>query len=126
MKRENRCIKHKNFLQLLGNSKKKLRSALILNCNRDQLFSICECVLNICNGNIKLDKSDYKNLKKYNKVFKKVIDKNIDFKAKKKYLVQKGGFLQFLIPAVITGIANIISAAISKNEVLKENDVDSV
>ena len=126
MKYENRCIKHRDFLHLLGKSKKKLRGAIILNCDKDQLFSICECILNICNGNIKLDENNFNKLKKYNKIYKKVLDKSIDFKTKKKYLVQKGGFLQILIPAVISGIASIISAAISRNETRKENDANTV
>ena len=75
MRHENRCIKHRDFLHLLGKSKKKLREEIILNCDKDQLFSICECVLNICNGNIKLDEKNFNRLKKFNKIFKKVLDK---------------------------------------------------
>ena len=126
MKHENRCIKHRDFLNIISKSKRKLRCAILANCNKDQLFSICECVLNICNGNIQIDKRNYLILKKYKKIFKKVLDRKIDFKSKKKLLVQKGGFLQFLIPAVISGIANIVSAAISKNDFFKKDDADSV
>jgi len=35
---------------------------------------------------------------------------------KKEILIQKGGFLQFLIPAVISGITSIISSYISNKK----------
>jgi hypothetical protein len=40
--------------------------------------------------------------------------KKSNLASKKKILVQNGGFLQFLIPAVITGISEIVSSLISK------------
>ena len=42
--------------------------------------------------------------------------KHSSLSEKKHILIQKGGFLQFVIPAVISGLATIISSVISKKE----------
>lgn len=110
----NRFSKNKNYLCLLSNCKNKLRRAIVSNSNREQIYSVCECILNVSNGNVKLSKDDFAKLKKYNKNFKSLLDRKSNLKEKKKLLIQRGGFLQFLIPAVISGISSIVAAAISK------------
>ena len=76
---------------------------------------ICECILNIINGQIKLSKEDFEKLKPYKNLFRKLLTKNTKIKEKKRLIIQKGGFLQILIPAIISGLASIISSAISSN-----------
>ena len=57
-------------------------------------------------------------LNPYAKHCRKILDKKLYLKAKKKILIkkgiQKGGFLQFIIPAVISGIATIVSSLINR------------
>ena len=77
---------------------------------------ICECILNIINGKIKVSSEDYEKLKPYKHLFRKLLSKKTKIKEKKKLIIQKGGFLQILIPAIISGLATIISSAISKSE----------
>ena len=78
------------------------------------MLAICESVFKMLQGNLDINlKSDLENLAKYKIIFRKLIKKS-NLKTKKKILVQHGGFLQFLIPAVITGISSIVSSIISK------------
>ena len=70
----NRFSKNKNYLCLLSNCKNKLRRAIVSNSNREQIYSVCECILNVSNGNVKLSKDDFAKLKKYNKNFKSLPD----------------------------------------------------
>jgi hypothetical protein len=78
------------------------------------VLAICESVFKMLQGNLDINlKSDLENLAKYKIIFRKLIKKS-NLKTKKKILVQHGGFLQFLIPAVITGISSIVSSIISK------------
>ena len=114
MKQLNRLSKNKNYLCLLSCCKNKLRKAIVLNSNKDQIYSVCECILNVSNGNIKLNQEDFLRLKKYKKIFRSLLSKRSGLREKKKILIQRGGFLQFLIPAVISGISSIVAAAISK------------
>lgn len=111
---KSRFENNKEYLLLLSKCKKKFRNHLILHSDKDQIYSICECLLNIAKGNISIDKNSFEKLKPFKKTFKKVLDKKINLKDKKKLLIQKGGFLSVLIPALISGISSIISASISK------------
>jgi len=77
---------------------------------------ICECILNILNGKIKISSDEFEKLKPYKNLFRKLLVKKTKLKEKKRLIIQKGGFLQILIPAIISGLATIISSAIAKSE----------
>lgn len=77
---------------------------------------ICECILNIIEGRVKISKQDLEKLKPYKNLFRKLVNKKLKIKEKKKLIIQKGGFLQILIPAIISGLATIISSVISRPE----------
>ena len=109
-----RFEKNRKLLEIVGESKKKLRNSIILNSDNDFILTIIECVLNIMNGNVNLNDENFKILKPYNKTFKKLIKKKISLNNKRKIIVQKGGFLQFLIPAIISAVGSIASAIITK------------
>jgi hypothetical protein len=66
------------------------------------------------NGNIALTPTQKTALIKYRHTMRKLVEKS-SLKQKKKILVQHGGFLEFLIPAAVTGIAQIISSLISNS-----------
>ena len=105
--------KNKNFLKLLCNSNKKLRKSLIQNGSKDQINSLCEIVLNLLNGNIKISDEKLNKLSKKRNSLKQFIQKNVAIK-KKKYLIQRGGFLEILIPAIISGLASVVTTLIDK------------
>jgi len=106
--------KNKKLLEVVSECKKKLRNSIILHSDNDFILTIIECVLNIMNGNVKLNDDNFKILKPYNKTFKKLLKKKISLHEKRKIITQKGGFLQFLIPAVISAVGSIASAIISR------------
>jgi hypothetical protein len=104
-----------DLLKVLAKSKTKVRQAIIINADRKLIMAICEIVFNVLENNLTLDESDLLKIKRYRFTLRKLIKKT-DLKEKKKILVQRGGFLQFLIPAVITGISNIVSSLIDSNK----------
>ena len=108
-----RFQKNKHLLLSVAKCKKKLRNAIFKNCDKEFIYAICECILNIVNGNITINKENYNKLKPFKNIFKKLLNKS-SLKSKKKILIQKGGFLQFLIPALIEGIAIIASKFFSQ------------
>ncbi len=110
MRKENRFIKNKEFLILLSHCNKKLRTSVIGGCSKVNIYSIIECILNVVNGNIKIKNEEYKFLKPFNRTFKKLKNEKIDIRKKRKIKIKQGGFLQFLIPAIVSGIASIISS----------------
>ena len=109
----NRIKSNINYLKLLLNSNNRLQKSLIQNASKEQIYSLCEIILNILNGNIKLSDEEFKKLDKKKKLLRYLVHNKTSIK-KKKYLIQKGGFLQFLIPSLITGIASIVSSLIDR------------
>lgn len=107
----------KNNLELLkvvSKCKKNLRCDIIKKGSKDFILSICELVDNLLRNNIKLSKSEYEKMYKYKPTLRKIVKKS-PLKQKKRLISQKGGFLQFLIPAAITALGSIISDVIKSN-----------
>ena len=55
----------------------KLRKAIVSNCDRELVNSICECVLNVLNGHVKLSGCVARKLRKHKAVLRKVADKRV-------------------------------------------------
>jgi len=104
---------NKELLLAISKCKTCMRKAIINKSDKKLVNSICEMVFNLINGNLNINNSDFQKLKKYKTSLRKLVKKS-NLASKKKILVQNGGFLQFLIPAVITGISEIVSSLISK------------
>lgn len=106
-------LDNKELLLAISKCKTCMRKAIINKSDKKLVNSICEMVFNLINGNLNINSSDFQKLKKYKTSLRKLVKKS-NLASKKKILVQNGGFLQFLIPAVITGISEIVSSLISK------------
>jgi len=96
-----------DLLKKLSNCNKSQRKYILQKGKKEFIFSICECVLNFINGNIKTDDETFEKLKKYKSTLRKLLEKS-SLKKKKELFVQKGGFLQILLPSLITGISALI------------------
>jgi len=77
------------------------------NADEDFILCICECILNTLNGHINYSPKVFKKLEKNKNILRK-INSIKKLKDKKKILIQKGGFLQYLLPAAISVITNLI------------------
>ena len=90
---------------------------IIRRAKPELINKIVECVLNILNGKVKITDSDFQKLKPYKNLFRKLLEKKIKISNKKKLIIQRGGFLQIILPAIISAVGTIISSLISnKNE----------
>lgn len=98
-----------NYLNMLAKSKKDLRRILLEKGNKCQINSICECVLNTLNGNVKLESAELKKYRRYKNAFRNLINKKNTLKKKKEILVQNGGFISTLIPTILSTFAAILS-----------------
>lgn len=114
--KNNNIVSHLDILKILAQPKNKYKNTIIASADKHLIKTICEGIYNLLRGNISISDSDKEKLKKYKNTLRKLVEKS-SINTKKKILIQKGGFLQFLLPAVITGISSIISSVISsKNE----------
>ena len=67
------------------------------------------------NGKVKISAEDYEKLKPYKNVFRKLLEKKLKISHKKKLIIQKGGFLQIILP-LITAAIDLFSNIFKKNE----------
>ena len=104
-----------DYLKVLSKCKKNLRNGIIMNSDKEQIYTLCECILNLLHGNINISEDQFNQLKPYKHTFRKILNNKEKLKSKKKLIVQKGGFLEILLPAVISGLSAIISSAISSS-----------
>lgn len=85
----------------------KNRKNIFDKSEQDLVTVLEECVLNTLNGNIQHSKKDRKKLEKHKYNLRKFINCQTS-KGKKKILIQKGGFLQYILPGAISIITALI------------------
>ena len=95
------------YLDLLSRCNEKYRKAIISNADKGLITALCECVYNVLQGNIKVDEKTLQILHKYRLAIRKLCKKSC-LKKKKKILVQKGGFLQYLLPLVLSTLPTLL------------------
>lgn len=95
-------------LHVLKNARPKLRKAIVSNCNKDLLNSICECVLNVLNGNIRISDCTKRKLRKFRTSLRSLIDKRRPLVSKRRVIQQRGGFLLPLLSAVLPALAGLL------------------
>jgi hypothetical protein len=98
-----------HHLSLLGNCNSKLRKAILRHSEKDLVFAICECVLNLLNGNVKTDSRVIHKLGKHKQILRKLVHTGDNVEQKRKLLIQKGGFLPLIIPAILEVVTSLLS-----------------
>ena len=105
----------KKNLSLLGalcHGDKKHRAAITRVADKPLVKCICECVLNILHGVVKLSASEKRRLSKHKHTLRKLSHSNDDWRTKKRVIIQNGGsFLPILLaPLVSTLISKIFDS----------------
>lgn len=101
---------HRNspFLQVLAKGTAKQRRGLILGADKQLVDCLCECALNVLNGNIPLKPSEKRKLKKYKQNLRSLVNKKVSVQKKKKTLNQKGGFLGALLTPILSALGGLL------------------
>lgn len=99
------------ILQALCHLNKEQRVAVLRRADTSLIRCICECALNILQGNIPVKLSQKNKLKRYKKVLRTLATPKKSINKKKNLIVQKGGgFLPLLLAPILgTLISNVIS-----------------
>ena len=95
-------------LHVLNTATPKLRKAIVSNCDRELVNSICESVLNVLNGNVPFSECVARKMRKHRAVLGKVADNRFPISGKKKLIVQRRGFLLALLSAVLPALRSYI------------------
>ena len=101
-------------LKVLSTCKGRLRKAILMNSDADLIKILRDCVYNVLRGNVKRSRGASEKLTKYKQVLRKFVYDKGNIARKRKFLIQKGGFLPLLIPAAIETTARLISFAIDQ------------
>lgn len=95
---------NKYILRVLHRAKPKLRNAILKYSDDDLIKTMCEISKNTLNGNTQLSSTCKKRIKKYKKDIRMLACNRIPLRRKRKFLIQKGGFLPVLLGTILTGI----------------------
>lgn len=108
------CLKRNSeFLQSLLSKKGNKRKRLINKASMDQIDSLSEIALNIIKGKVNISPVHKKKLNRHKEKIRKLA-KKISLKARKRILVQRGGFLPLLITPILSLLGALAGKAISK------------
>jgi len=94
------------ILRVLFQANSEQRKQLLQHADRELVCTLCECVINILAGNLKISKSNKHELKRHKDILRKFGNNRGTWKKKRK-LMQKGG--KYLIPL----LAPILTAFLS-------------
>lgn len=85
----------------------KDKQNFLKNCKKEFIHSICECVRNVIKGRVPLKSNHLKCLARHKHTLRKLALKKTSLTDRKKIL-QKGGFLQVLLPSLISGLGSLL------------------
>lgn len=105
------CLrKNIDFLRVLKNCNSKQRRAILQTADNQLLKAICECILNVLRGVVKINPQQKRKLTHHKNTLRKLADKKVSWTAKKKAIVQKGdGFLSIILPPVLQTLASLLT-----------------
>ena len=99
-------------LKRLGRMKPALRKKYIKTCSSKFIHQLCEVVHNLLKGNVPLNMKHLKCLQRYKRSLRDLTLKKTSVSNRKKIL-QRGGFLGFLLKPLISGLASLIFGLIT-------------
>jgi len=97
-------------LNTLCSCSTKDRRVLLKHADPELVRVICECALNVLQGNIPVSSGDKKRLQRHKALLRRLCSKSESLPRKKQLIVQSGGsFLLALIPSVLSLIVSALS-----------------
>jgi hypothetical protein len=114
-KRNSYALKHKDYLTLLSKSKKEQRRNQLLDAaTGSEINAVSECVMNILNGNVPLNKTQLKQLRRHRNILRSLVMKKLPTRIKRDALKQKGGFLTTLLPLALSALTGLLPALLKR------------
>ena len=104
-----RFQKHYPDLKKLCKCSPKSRKKFLSNCSDDFIKNLCDCVVNVLKGNIKVSKYHHKKLSKKKAILRRLARKSISLKTKRKIFTQHGGFLGSLLVPIISAVGGLLT-----------------
>ena len=98
---------HAPYLHVLVNGTAKQREGILRGANKELIYCLCECALNVLQGNVKLHNSEKDKLRKHKQRLRVLADKRVAL-GKKRELLKKGGWVTALIAPILSSLAGLL------------------
>lgn len=95
-------------LKRLNSIKGDARRKYLKTCNGKIIDCLSECIKNLLKGRLSLKAKAVKALRRYRRFLRKVALKKTPQNARRR-IIQKGGFLGALLPALISGLSGLVA-----------------
>lgn len=92
------------LLKTLCLLKQNQRVSFLRTADNSLIKCIQECIFNTLKGNVPLERNEKKRLVKHKTILRRVAAKGGNLKEKRKLLVQRGGFLPYIIAPILGAI----------------------
>lgn len=96
------------LLKTLCYLKKNQRASFLRTADNNLVKCIQECIFNTLKGNVPLRYNEKKRLVNHKSILRRVAVKRGNWKSKRKLLVQRGGFLPYLIAPILGAVLSRI------------------
>lgn len=96
------------YLKYLKKAKKNQRNSLLKTAHKDLILCICDCALNVLRGNVRLSTKTKKALCRHRAALRALAENRRGIEKKRKLLVQKGGFLPFLLAPILSAAGGFL------------------
>jgi hypothetical protein len=101
------------YLKYLKKAKRGARCAFLKSADKDTIICLCDCVTNILKGNVKVKPKEKKALKRHKTALRELVQHRKGIEAKRKLLIQKGGFLPFLLAPILSAAGGLLGGLIN-------------
>jgi len=109
-----RLHRHFPLLKHLSKLSERQKKNYIKTADKSLVQSICECCINILNGQVPLTASQKARLKRNKRSLRSLILSKTAI-GKKRKILQKGGFLSAILSAALPIVGSLIAGAISRS-----------
>jgi hypothetical protein len=89
------------------------RKRFFKKCGKESVIRICECIRNLLKANIPVKSTHLKKLSRHKQTLRQLALKHTSLKTRKR-LLQKGGFLGALIPAIVPALASLLGGIFNR------------
>jgi hypothetical protein len=108
-----RLKRHYPLFKALQNATDEQRRLIIKKAGPDLIKTIADICFNLTSGKIKLPENKRKKLIRFRHPLRRLADRKVKIQTKRKEIIQKGGFLSAIIPA-ISIVASLVSGLLAK------------
>ena len=100
---------HAPYLHVLVNGTAKQLEGILRGANKKLIYCLCECALNVLQGNVKLHNSEKDKLRKHKQPLRVLADKRVALGRKRELLLnQKGGWVTALIVPILSSLTGLL------------------